>query len=138
METLPFIEIGVHAIFILTSQMKSMNPVLARKMADCLVPGQTYLIRNAKRMPTKKGMRLYVVLCIFFEDSIQNVLFKLPGGFSYLLSYPQIVRINSNKLFVKLSYFGQSLSGEPIIQIRNFILPAPTFEEMAAAGALDY
>ena len=127
-----------HTIFILTSQMKSMNPALTRKMDNCLVPGQTYRIINAKRMPTKKGMRLYVVLRIFLEDRFQDVLFKLPGGFSYLFSYPQIDRINSKKLHITFSYFGKSLSGEPIIQIRNEILPAPTFEEMEAAGALNY
>jgi len=108
-----------------------MNPLLARDVADCLVPGQTYLIMNAKRMPTEKGMRLFVLL-----RTPETVLCKLPAGFSYLLTYPQIQRINSDKLFVKLSYFGKSLSGDPIIQIRNAILPSPTFEDMAAAGAL--
>jgi hypothetical protein len=113
--------------------MLGMNPLRAKAMAECLVQGQTYTILNAKRIPTEKGIRLFVKL----RQHPQDVLCKLPAGLTYLFTDHQIHRINYDKLWVKLSFFGISLSGDPIIQIRHFILPHPTFEDMAAARALD-
>jgi len=109
-----------------------MNPLRAKAMSECLVPGQTYTI-NAKRIPTEKGIRQFVKL----RQHPQDALLKLPAGLTYLFTDHQIHRINYDKLWVKLSFFGISLSDDPIIQIRHFILPHPTFEDMAAAGALD-
>ena len=37
---------------------------------------------------------------------------------------------------VNLSYFGLTLSGDLITQVRHFSLPIPFFENMAAAGIL--
>ena len=66
----------IHTVFILTSQMLGMNPIQAVAMSECLAPGQTYLILSAKRIPTEKGIRLFVKL----RQTPQEVLCKLPAG----------------------------------------------------------
>jgi len=122
----------INTIFILTSQMLGMNPLRAVAISECLVAGQTYLILSAKRISTEKGIRLFVKIRLYPQD----VLCKLPAGLTYLFTDHQIDRINNDKLWVKLSYFGLTLSGDPIIQIRHFGLPSPFFEDMAPAGML--
>jgi hypothetical protein len=112
-----------------------MNPLRAVAMSECLVAGQTYQILSAKRIPTQKGLWLFVKLHLY----PQGVLCRprvFSGGLTYLFTDHQIDRINNGKLWVKLSYFGLTLSGDPIIQIRHFGLPSPFFEDMAAAGIL--
>jgi hypothetical protein len=107
--------------------MLEMNPVRAVAMFECLTAGQTYLILNAKKMPTEKGLRLFIKLRI----PPKHVLCKLPSAFTWLFTDHQIDRINSNNLHVKLSYFGLTLSDDPIIQVRHASLPNPTFVDMA-------
>jgi len=91
-------------------------------------------IHNLERQEDthRKGLRLFVKLHLYPN----GVLCKLPAGLTYLFTDRQKDRINSDKLWVKLSYFGLTLSGDPIIQVRHFILPSPFFEDMAAAGIL--
>jgi len=78
-------------------------------------------------------MRLFVKL----HAAPQNIFCKMPGGLAYLFSDYQIDQINNEKLFVNLSFCGKSISGDPIILIRNAALPVPTFDEMPVAGAFD-
>jgi len=113
--------------------MSDMNAILASAMADSLVPGSTYLIMNAQRIPTENGMRLFVKL----RATPQNIFCKLPGGLAYLFTDYQVDQINNDRLFVNLSFWGKSLSGDPIIQIRNAALPMLSFEDMTEAGAFD-
>jgi hypothetical protein len=101
-------------------------------MSECLQAGQTYLILNVKRILTGKGLQLFVKLRL----QPSGVLCKLPAALTYLFTDHQIDRINNDKLWVNLSYFGLTLSGDPIIQVRHFSLPIPFFEDMAAAGIL--
>jgi len=61
----------------------------------------------------------------------------MPGSIAFLFTDYQIEQINSDKLFINLSFWGTSLSGDPIIHIRNDTLPPPTYDEMAAAGAFE-
>jgi hypothetical protein len=110
--------------------MLTMNPLRAVAMSECLQAVQTYLIWNAKRIPTEKGLRLFVRLRV----QPNGVLCKLPAALTYLFTDHQIDRINSDKLTVNLSYFGLTLSGDLIIQVRHFSLHIPFFEDMAAAG----
>jgi len=56
---------------------------------------------------------------------------------TYLFTDYQIEQIIKEKLFVNLSFCGNSLSGDPIIQVRNAAIPTLTYKEMAAAGLFD-
>jgi hypothetical protein len=61
---------------------------------------------------------------------------KMPADNAYLFTDSQISRINNEELFVNMSLWGRSRSGDPIIQIRNDAMPMPTYSEMLAAGAV--
>jgi len=103
-------------------------PVLATP--SNLVPGLSYLVIAAQKIPTERGMRLFIKL----RAAPKNIFYKMPGDLAYLLTDHQIEQINNKKLFINFSFWGTSLSGNPIIQIRNAALPSPTYEEMALAG----
>ena len=79
-----------------------------------------------------EGLRLFVRLRL----QPNGVLCKLPAALTYLFTDHQIDRINSDKLWVSLGYFGLTLSGDLIIQVRHFSLPLLFFEDMVAAGIL--
>jgi len=113
--------------------MSDMNALFSRAMTVSLVPGMAYLIMYAQKIMTENGMRLFVKL----HAEPKNVFCKMPEGLAYLFSDSQIAQINNEKLFVNLSFWGKSRSGDPIIQIRNVALPMPTFYKMAVAGAID-
>ena len=113
--------------------MADMSALFASAMPGSLVPGLAYLIMYAQKIQAEDGMRLFVKL----RPAPQNIFCKMPGGLAYPFTDYQIDQINNEKLFVNLSFWGKSLSGDPIIQIRNAALPMPTFEEMTAAGAFD-
>jgi len=98
----PVILIAVYAIIILASQMTDMNALFASAMTASLVPGSTYLIMNAQRIPTKNGMRLYVKL----RAAPQNIFCKLPGGLAYLFTDYHIDQINNDRL-CKLIFLGE-------------------------------
>ena len=66
--------------------MLTMNPLRAVAMSECLQAGQTYLIWNAKRIPTEKGLRLFVRLRV----QPNGVLCKLPAALTYLFTDHQI------------------------------------------------
>jgi len=112
--------------------MLTMNPLRAVAMVECLQAGQMYLILNAKRIPTEKGLRLFVRLRLHPN----GVICKLPPALTYLFTDHQIDRINSDKLRVNLGYFGLTLSGDLIIQVRHYHSPLLFFEDMVAAGIL--
>ena len=103
-------------------------PVLATPTN--LVPGLSYLVIAAQKIPTERGMRLFIKL----RAAPKNIFYKMPGDLAYLLTDHQIERINNQKLFINFSFWGTSPSGDPIIQIRNAALPSPSYEEMALAG----
>jgi hypothetical protein len=110
-----------------------MNPLSAVNMSECLEAGQTYMIQAAKKIHTEEGLRLFVSLRKRIYP-YNRVLCTLPAEFTWLFTDRQIDRIKSGRLFVNLSYFGLTLSDDPIIQVRKAILPTPTVEEMASAG----
>jgi hypothetical protein len=97
-----------------------------------LLTAVAYLI-SAQKIVTDKGVRLFCKL----QAETENVFVKMPGGLSYLFMDFQIARINNETLFGNLSFYGRSLSGDRIIQIRNAAIPMPTFHEMEAAGAFE-
>ena len=66
----------------------------------------------------------------------RNIFVKMPEYDAYMFTDSQISRINNEELFVNLSYWGRTDSGDPIIQIRNAALPMPTYSEMVAAAAV--
>jgi len=66
----------------------------------------------------------------------RNIFDKMPAYDAYFFTDSQISRINKEELFVNLSYWGRTDSGDPIIQIRKAALPMPTYSEMLAAGAV--
>jgi len=66
----------------------------------------------------------------------RNIFVKMPAYDAYMFTDSQISRINNEELFVNLSYWGRTDSGDPIIQIRNAALPMPTYSEMVAAAAV--
>jgi len=113
--------------------MADMSVLFASAMPGSLQPGLSYLIISAQKVQTESGMRLFVKL----RATPKNVFCKMPGGLAYLFTDYQLEQINNEKLFVNVSFWGKSLSGDPIIQIRNAALPAPNYEEMTAAGAFD-
>jgi len=113
--------------------MADMSALFSRAMPVSLVPGMAYLIMYAQKIQTENGMHLFVKL----HAEPKNVFCKIPEGLAYLFSDSQIDQINNEKLFVNLSFWGRSRSGDPIIQIRNAALPMPAFHEMAVAGAFD-
>jgi len=102
-------------------------PVLATPAN--LVPGLSYLVIAAQKIPTERGMPLFIKL----RAAPKNIFYKMPGDLAYLLTDHQIEQINK-KLFINFSFWGISVSGYPIIHIRNAALPSPTYEEMALAG----
>jgi hypothetical protein len=67
-----------------------------------LVPGLSYLIIAAQRVPTESGMRLFLKL----RETPQNIFCKMQGDLNYLFSDYQIEQINKQKLFVNLSFWG--------------------------------
>jgi len=103
-------------------------PVLATPAN--LVPGLSYLVIAAQKIPTERGMRLFIKP----RAAPKNIFYNMPGDLAYLLTDHQIERINNQKLFINFSFWGTSPSGDTIIQIRNAALPSPTYEEMALAG----
>ena len=72
--------------------MLGMNPPRAVAMSECLVASQTYLILSTKRIPTEKGLRLFVKLRL----QPNGVLCKLPSGLTYLFTDHQIELIAIN------------------------------------------
>jgi hypothetical protein len=96
-----------------------------------LVPGMPYVIISALKILTSEGVRLYLKL----RAEPENVLVKMPWWLTYLFTDSQIARINTERLFIHLAFYGRSLSGDPIIQIRNAAIHMPTMYEMAAVGA---
>jgi len=72
--------------------MLGMNPLHAVAMSECLQAGQTYLILNAKRILTEKGLRLLVKLRL----QPNGVLCKLPAALTYLFTDHQIEIIAIN------------------------------------------
>jgi len=91
-------------------------------MPGNLVPGLSYRIIAAQKVPTESGMRLFVKL----RAAPQNIFCKMQGDLTYLFTDYQIEQINKEKLFVKFSFWGTSLSGDPIIHVRNAALPTLT------------
>ena len=107
-----------------------MNVLYASSTPASLVPGLSCLIIAAQKIPTEWGIRLFIKL----RAAPKNIFYKMPGDNAYLLTDYQIEQINNEKLFINFSFWGTSISGHPIIQIRNAALPSPTSEEMALAG----
>jgi len=107
-----------------------MNVLYASSTPASLVPGLSYLIIAAQKIPTERGMRLFIKL----RAAPKNIFYKMSGDLACLLTDHQIEQINNEKLFINFSFWGTSPSGDPIIQIRNAALSSPTYEEMALAG----
>jgi len=97
-----------------------------------LVPGLPYLIMYAQKIVTANSVWLILKL----RAEPRNVFVKMPADNAYLFTDSQISRINNEQLFVNLSYWGKTDSGDPIIQIRNAAMPMPTYSEMLAAGVV--
>jgi len=97
-----------------------------------LVPGLPYLIMYAQKIVTANSVWLILKLR---TDPI-NVFVKMPAGNAYLFTDSQISRINNEDLFVNMSFWDRSSSGDPIIHIRNAASSMPTYSEMLATVAI--
>ena len=117
--------------------MPDINTLLATIMTvslDFLVPGQSYMILYVAKITTICGVQLKLKL----RADPADVFVIMPPEFSTCFSDSQISRINNKDLFIHMSYWGKTDSGNPIIQIRNAAMPMPTYSEMVAAGALGH
>jgi len=98
------------------------------------VQGLSYTILYVAKITTIYRVQLEIKL----RADPADVFVILPPEFSTCFSDSQISRINNKELFVNMSYWGRTDSGDPIIQIRNAAIPMPTYSEMLAAGALGH
>jgi hypothetical protein len=96
-----------------------------------LVPGRAYLIISAVKTLTPQGEWLFLKL----RAEPYNVFVKIPWWATGMLDRSQVALINTERLFVHFAFYGRTLSGDPIFQIRNASIPVPTMEEMEAAGS---
>jgi hypothetical protein len=112
-----------------------MNTLFASIMTvglDSLLPGLPYLILYIQEIVMIHGVQFNIKL----RSDPVNVFKILPPEFSTCFTDSQKSRINNEQLFVNLSYWGKTDSGDPIIQIRNAAMPMPTYSEILAAGAI--
>ena len=79
-----------------------MNVLYASSTPASLMPGLSYLIIAAQKIPTERGMRLFIKQ----RAAPKNIFYKMPGDLAYLLTDYQIEQINNEKLLLT------SLSGE--------------------------
>jgi len=115
--------------------MPDLNILFAAAMTVSiytLVPILPYLIMYAQKIVTANSVWLILKL----RADRRTVFVKISADNAYLFTDSQISRINNEQLFVNLSYWGKTDSGNPIIQIRNTAIPVPTYSEMLAAGAI--
>jgi len=122
---------------IYTLQMPDINTLFATVMTvslDFLVRSLSYTLLYVAKITTIYGVQLKLKL----RASPADVFVIMPPEFSTCFSDSQISRINNEELFVHMSYWGRTNSGNPIIQIRNAAMPMPTYSEMLAAGALGH
>jgi len=90
---------------------KAATPV----SVDILMKGLPYRILYAQKCLTPEGVRLILKL----GAHPKNVFVKMPNYCAGVLTDSKISRINKEKLFVNLSYWGRQDSGDPITQLRN-------------------
>jgi len=75
------------------------------------VPGLPYLM-YAQKIVTANNVWLILKL----QADPRNVFIKMPADNAYLFTDSQISRINNEELFVNMSFWGRSSSGDLIIQ----------------------
>ena len=117
--------------------MPDINTLFARVMTvslDFLVHGLSYTILYVAKITTIYRVQLEIKL----RADPADVFVILPPEFSTCFSDSQISRINNEELFIHMSYWGRTDSGDPIIRIRNAAMPMPTYSEMLAASALGH
>jgi hypothetical protein len=99
---------------------------------NILVRGLPYRIMYDENIVTADSVRLILKL----RADPRIIFVKMPPYDAHLFTDSQISRINNEELFVQLSYWGRTDSGDSIIQMRNAALPMSTSSEMLAAGAV--
>ena len=99
---------------------------------NILVRRLPYRFMYVEKSVTPDGVRLILKL----RADRRNIFIKMPVYCAYVFTDSQISRINKEQLFLNISYWGRTDSGNPIIEIRNSAVPMPTYSEMLAAGAV--
>jgi len=118
-----------------TLQMADMHTLFQaaeRVNVDILMKSVPYRIMYAQKCLTSQGVRLILKL----RAHPQNIFVKMPNYCAGVLEMSQIDRINKEKLFINISYWGRQHSGDPIKQLRHADVPMPTYSDMLASGAI--
>jgi len=129
---------NVHSIYkvanfyVLTPQMADASANPANAIWNLLEPGTEYMILSAHHIQTSNGTRLIVE----FHGITHSMLCAFHPRVR-LLSNRQIEDINTYTLSLVATYYGLTESGDPVFQIRDAALPAPSYEELEACGAFN-
>ena len=113
------------------ADMYTLYQASERVTTDILIKGVPYRIMFPQKCLTPLGVRLILKL----RAHPQNIYVMLPNYCAGLLEMSQMDRINKEKLFVNISYWGRQHSGDTIIQLRHADVTMPTYSDMLAAGA---
>ena len=117
--------------------MRDMNTLFAAAetvSVNILVRRLPYRFMYAEKSVTPDGVRIILKL----RADPRNIFIKMLAYCAYVFTDSQISRINNEQLFLNISYWGRTDSGDPITQIRNAAVPMPTYSEMLAAGVVGY